>query len=304
MKLSLQTTKQIPAWQAELANKLHRACVSVQTRLNHGERKRNAFLRVAKYHNGRSFKCDPKHRLSLSEQTLRRAFARWKRGGEVPSAFRFRYQPRRTALTAPILVRFVEYSASQQFPSMKFLHASKSIPARPDAWAIARQRHATLQTFVQLKGRRGGTKAAAMVGASAPTLWRWQKKFAARGLAGLKPKPASGGRRSLFSKVRFPVAAAREIERLIVAAGNRRAAWRQFAGSLLCPPLVARHIIHTGNVPACLDGFGRVSRVEAICYQSADGRRLLVRLPGRGAITTALAVPAGFKLSNPTKIIR
>lgn len=187
---------------------------------------------------------------------------------------------------------------------MKFLHASKSIPARPDAWAIARQRHATLQIFVQLKGRRGGTKAAAMVGASIPTLWRWQKKFSARGLAGLKPKPASGGRRSLFSRVRFPVAAAREIERLIVATGNRRAAWQQFASSPLCPPLVANRIIKKGNVTAYLDGFGRVSRVKAACFISADGKRLLVRLPCRGAITTALAVPSGFELSNPTKAAR
>jgi hypothetical protein len=188
--------------------------------------------------------------------------------------------------------------------AMKFLHASKQIPARQAAETIARQRHATLQLFARLKGRRSVAKAAAMVGASVPTLWRWQKEFAARGLAGLKPKPASGGRRSPFSKVRFPVAAAREIERLIVTAGNRRAAWQQFAGSPLCPPSVARHIIQTGTVPARLAGLGRVNRVQAICYQSADGRRLLVRLPCRGAITTALAVPASFKLCSPTKATR
>jgi len=187
---------------------------------------------------------------------------------------------------------------------MKSLQNTNQIPAKPAADPIARQRHATLQLFARLKGRHSVAKAAAMVGASVPTLWRWQKRFAARGLAGLKPKPASGGRRSPFSKVRFPVAAAREIERLIVVAGNRRAAWQQFAGSPLCPPLVARHIIQTGTVPACLDGIGRVNRVQAICYQSADGRRLLVSLPCKGAISTALTVPACFKLSNSTKAAR
>ena len=74
---------------------------------------------MAKYHNGRAFKCDPKRRLSLSEQTLRRTFARWKLDGEVPSAFWIQYKHRPSALTAPVLIRFIEFSARQQFPSMK-----------------------------------------------------------------------------------------------------------------------------------------------------------------------------------------
>ncbi len=112
-------SKSIPAWQIERANKLHRACVSVQARLAHGERKRKAFRRVARYHNGRSFKCDPKRHLHFSEQTLRRAFARWKRGGEVAAAFRIHYQPRRPSITAPVLVRFAGFCASIPMPSMK-----------------------------------------------------------------------------------------------------------------------------------------------------------------------------------------
>src|ERR1039458_8584455 len=115
---SLQNKNQIP-WHRELANKLQSACKSVQTRISRGERKQKAFRRVAKYHDGRSFKGDPKRHLSLSEGTLRHLFAKWKRGGEVPSAFRFRYQPRRSAITAPVLIRFIDYSARQQFPSMK-----------------------------------------------------------------------------------------------------------------------------------------------------------------------------------------
>lgn len=98
---------------------LHRACRSVQMRINHGERSQKSFRRVAKYYDGRSFKCNPKRHLSLSEQTLRRAFARWKHGGELPAAFRIDYQPRRPAITAPVLVRFTNYCASQQLPSVK-----------------------------------------------------------------------------------------------------------------------------------------------------------------------------------------
>jgi hypothetical protein len=184
------------------------------------------------------------------------------------------------------------------------LQTTSQIPAWQTAEAIASQRLATIQRFVRLQKRHSVAESAALVGASVTTLWRWQKKFAARGLSGLKPKPANGGRRSLYSKVRFLVAAVREIERLIVATGNRRAAWQQFAGSPLCPPSVARHIVQTGTVPARFTGLGRVNQVQAIVYQSADGRRLLVRLPCRGVITTALAVPAGFKLSNPVKATR
>lgn len=184
------------------------------------------------------------------------------------------------------------------------LQTTNQIPAKPAADAIARQRQAALLRFVQLRKWHNVAESATLVGSSVTTLWHWQNRFAAHGLAGLKPKPAYGGCRSIFSKVRFPVAAAREIERLIVAAGSRRAAWQQFAGSPLCPPSVSRHIIQTGKVPILFDGFARVSQVQARCYISADGRRLLVRLPCRGAITTALAVPAGFKLSNPTKATR
>ena len=185
------------------------------------------------------------------------------------------------------------------------LQTTSQIPAKPAADAIARQRQAALLRFVQLRKWHTVAESAALVGSSVTTLWHWQNRFAARGLAGLKPRPASGGRRSLFSKVRFPVAAAREFEQLIVAAaGNRRAAWQQFASGPLCPPLVANRIIKTGNVTAHLDGFARVSRVKAACFISADGKRLLVRLPCRGAITTTLTVPAGFKFSNPTKATR
>jgi hypothetical protein len=118
MKKSLPTTKQIPAWQAEREQILHRASKSVQARINHGERKRKAFRRVANYHNGRRFKCDAKRRLALAESTLRCHFRTWKRGGEIPAAFALQYRPRRPSIPAPVLVRFAEFCASQPLPSL------------------------------------------------------------------------------------------------------------------------------------------------------------------------------------------
>ena len=115
----LHASKSKANWQAERAALLHRACKSVQTRINHGERKQKAFRRVAKYNNGRAFKCDPKRRLSLGGKTLQRAFARWKHGGEVAAAFLIHYQPRRPAIPAPVLVRFTNFCASGRQPSMK-----------------------------------------------------------------------------------------------------------------------------------------------------------------------------------------
>ena len=139
MKSSLQITNQTPLWQIERANKLHRACVSVQTRLGNNERKRKAFRRVASYHDGRPFKCDSKRHLSLSEKTLRRQFARWKRFGEVPAAFRIHYLPRRPAIPAPVLVRFAGFCASQQLPSL--ISAWKKFSAR--GGSFGRGQHAS-----------------------------------------------------------------------------------------------------------------------------------------------------------------
>jgi len=107
------------AWQAERAALLHRACNSIQMRINHGERNRKAFRRVAKYLTGRAFKCDPNRRLVLAESTLRSHFRKWKRGGEVPAAFKLNYYVRRPSIPAPVFVRFAEFCASQPLPSVK-----------------------------------------------------------------------------------------------------------------------------------------------------------------------------------------
>jgi hypothetical protein len=167
------------------------------------------------------------------------------------------------------------------------------------AWQVARQRYATLQRFKQLNEKHNVATAAAMVGASVVSIWRWRRKYEAHGLAGLRPKPTSGGRHSPFTKIRFIPAGIRELERLVVETGSRRAAWRQFASSAACPPAVADHIKKARNAPLCLAGFARIKKVKADCFLSADSKRLYVKLPCRGAVTAAVAVPYGF---NPVTL--
>ena len=190
----------------------------------------------------------------------------------------------------------------------EILHASKSgrsdpAGARPSFYwprprTVAERRHETLRRFGRLKKTHTAVKAASIVGASIPTLWRWQKKFAARGLAGLTPiKPP--GPRSPFARIRFTAKAMRELELLFLEKRDLRIVWRQFANcSPACPPMVADFVQRTGRPPRLLADIGRVSLVQARCYVSEDGRRLFVKLPVHGALMARVAVPPKFKLAK------
>lgn len=170
------------------------------------------------------------------------------------------------------------------------------------AKVIGRQRSETLLRFARLKKRHRAVKAASIVGASIPTLWRWQKQFEARGAAGLLPKNFNSGKRSPFKPLRLTAKDVRELELLTVEKNSSRAAWLRFANSSpACPPLAARYVQRTGKAPAQLAGVGRVSLVQARCYASADGCRLFVKLPCKGTLTARLSIPPGFKLVEPAK---
>jgi hypothetical protein len=119
VKSFLQTSKSIPAWQIERERKLHRACLSVQAAIQRGEQKLRFIRRVARRYNNRNFKSDPARRMALTAGTLLRLFRVWQKNGEVPSAFRLNYAKRSPAITAPVLIRFIDFSARQQFLSMK-----------------------------------------------------------------------------------------------------------------------------------------------------------------------------------------
>jgi hypothetical protein len=171
--------------------------------------------------------------------------------------------------------------------------------SRERAKAVGNRRRETLRRFGRLKKHHSAAKAAAIVGASVPTLWRWQKKLTARGIAGLQPKQFKSGRRSPFSKIRLTAKAVRDLESRIVEKNSPRAGWIAFANlSPACPPLVARQVLRFGRAPARFAAVGRVSPVQARGYVSADGRRLFIKLPCKGVLTAQLAVPPKLKLAR------
>jgi len=116
---TFRTSNDTSAWQAERAALLHRACKSVQARINRGQKISKAIRCVAKRLKLRQFRSDPKRRLALTEKTLRRHFKTWQRGGEVPAAFKLNYHSRRPSVPATLLVRFAEFCACQKLASLK-----------------------------------------------------------------------------------------------------------------------------------------------------------------------------------------
>jgi hypothetical protein len=199
-------------------------------------------------------------------------------------------------------------TAKTQVMSQPCFKKSLATPARTDdppsaqvslsavnAATIALQRRETLRRFESLLKKHPAYKAARMVGSAVTTIWRWQKIYAKRGLAGLRPKYKRCGRRSPFDLIRLTAQAVRELEQIHVEHSPRQA-WRIFANSVNCPPLVALCIRRTGKPPALLSGVGRLSPVAARCYASRDGKRLYVRLAARATLTTDLGVPGKFKL--------
>ena len=119
MKLSLQTTSQIPAWQAERANKLHRACHRIQNAIAGGEKITRVLRRVSRSYHRRALKSDPARRLQLTPPTLRRHFKSWNRNGQTPAALILKYRARPPYIPRPLLIRFEEFCASNRLPSVK-----------------------------------------------------------------------------------------------------------------------------------------------------------------------------------------
>jgi hypothetical protein len=162
---------------------------------------------------------------------------------------------------------------------------------------VAERRHETLRRFNRLRKHHSVTKAARIVGSSVPTLWRWQKKFTARGLAGLQPRNFKAGRRSPFARIRISAKAIRQLELLALEQCSPFAAWRHFANfSPECPPIVAQYVQRAGKPPQRFAALGRIKAVQARVFVSADERRLFVKLPCKGTMTARLPLPPKFKL--------
>lgn len=162
---------------------------------------------------------------------------------------------------------------------------------------ISQRRFETLRRFSRLTKHHSAKKAAQIVGSSLPTLWRWKKRLATHGQAGLQPRNFKAGRRSPFATIKLTAKAQRELELLLVEQSSPRLAWQHFAqSSPNCPPAVAEYVQRYGRAPALLAAVGRLRPVQANVMTSGDDRRLYVKLPGKGTLTSKLAVPAGFSL--------
>lgn len=162
---------------------------------------------------------------------------------------------------------------------------------------IARQRLQSLKRFNQLRKTVGNKRAAKIVGSSVTTIWRWRKQVG-RGLRGLYPKPASGGRAARFALVKIPVAGQRELERLFAQGLTINAAWRQFANHPLCPPTVSRYVATHGKAPAPLAYVGRLIPVQAESFLSADGRRVWIRIATDTSFPVSAALPSNLTVER------
>lgn len=195
-------------------------------------------------------------------------------------------------------------ASDERAPLKKSLPTPANLVLLPDssvslsklhATAVAQQRRETLRRFEALSKRHPKYKAASIAGASTTNLWRWRKAYAKRGLAGLRPNYSKCGRRSPFADLRLTAAAVRALELLHVEHTPSQA-WKNFADSPYCPPVVALCVRRMNRPPSLLAGVGRVNLVMARVYASADGSRLYVKLPARATITTKLTLPGIFKL--------
>jgi hypothetical protein len=105
-------------WQAERAKTLHKLCTRIEARVDDGQPLLKAVRRATLRRNGKPYHCDPQRRWALSPTTLYRLWYCWRRGGEIPSAFKLHYAGgRKKTLTLAVLSRFIEFCSTFQFHS-------------------------------------------------------------------------------------------------------------------------------------------------------------------------------------------
>jgi len=119
MKSFPKITNQIPAWQVERANKLHRACCRVQKAIADGEQITRACRKVSRSYHRRALKSDPTRRLQLTPPTLRRHFKAWNRSGQKPLSLILKFRARPPYIPRQLMIRFAEFCANNRLPSVK-----------------------------------------------------------------------------------------------------------------------------------------------------------------------------------------
>jgi hypothetical protein len=109
----------LPQWQTERLAVLQRACKAIKAAVASGEKISHAIKLQSRRYDGQPFRCDPGRRLRLRPGTLRQLWDKWKKAGETPAVFDLKFSPQSTAMTAPILIRFVHYCAGCPSTSLR-----------------------------------------------------------------------------------------------------------------------------------------------------------------------------------------
>ena len=125
-------------WEAERAQKLQYEFAKTRRAIAAGKPVGKSLRGLARRLNGRPCRCDPERRIKLSAATVRRLWDDWRRGGEVPAAFKLNFYRHPTALTAHVLVRFADYISASQHRSMRA--AWQKFCARPGAFGHSRRK--------------------------------------------------------------------------------------------------------------------------------------------------------------------
>ena len=122
----------LPAWRHEHAQRLHIICKSMEARLQQGDSLSRCVVKFSRIWDGKAYRCDPARSYRLSEKTLYRLFAQWRRGGELPAAVALRYASGTTKVTGPMLRSFVRLlltsadgNTCQAYRQLKELRARK-----------------------------------------------------------------------------------------------------------------------------------------------------------------------------------
>jgi hypothetical protein len=124
------------SWEAEREKILQRICEGIKERIESGESLGRCLRRVSRRWDHKTYRTNPRKKLALAFETARAWWYAWRRGGEVPSAFRIHYKTRRILVPVPVLIRFSDACASRRWANVKA--AWREFESRPGAFARGR----------------------------------------------------------------------------------------------------------------------------------------------------------------------
>jgi hypothetical protein len=120
--MKVPPSNNLPAWQIERERRLHRILTCIEGRMKRGHTLNRATRWFAWYYRNRFYSCDPARKVHFSQKTLVGSFYRWKYGGRIPAAVRLHYRPANRRIAAPVLIRFLNFSADRDWPSFRAAH--------------------------------------------------------------------------------------------------------------------------------------------------------------------------------------